>query len=125
MSLYRLSQLTPREFELVVKNNLDALSGELTDYRSEHREVLEGMDGEYEIDITLRFTAFGGASFLTLVTPMRKTKSRLSNSSMPRNTPFRVLTGSALIARCRSAPWVSKNKWQLGHTATMSSGRKC
>ena len=29
------------------------------EYRSEHREIIPGADGEYEIDITVRFSALG------------------------------------------------------------------
>src|SRR4051812_35175212 len=60
--------LSPKEFELQVKQrlDLDANSAGLVDYQSRHREIIGGADGEYEIDITLRFSAFG-ADYLTLV----------------------------------------------------------
>jgi restriction system protein len=45
---------------------LDEDGGGLVDYRSCHREVVEGSDGEYEIDVTVRFSAMG-ADYLTLV----------------------------------------------------------
>lgn len=45
---------------------LDAMGANLTDYRSEHRELIAGPDGEYEIDITARFFALA-MDFLVLV----------------------------------------------------------
>jgi restriction system protein len=64
---YPALNLSPKEFELFVKRALDATGMGLPDYQSEHRETLTAKDGEYEIDIVVRFTALGGASFLTLV----------------------------------------------------------
>lgn len=63
---YPPPELTPRQYELEVKALLDALSMRLTDYQSEHREKVAGVDGEYEIDITVRFTALN-ADYLTLI----------------------------------------------------------
>jgi restriction system protein len=59
--------LTPRQFELQVKEWIDAVGMQLSDYKSVHREKIAAPDGEYEIDITARFTALGGANFLTLI----------------------------------------------------------
>jgi restriction system protein len=58
--------LSPEEFELLTKRILDAESSGLRDYRSSHRETIVGSDGEYEFDITVRFSAMG-ADYLTLV----------------------------------------------------------
>lgn len=58
--------LKPEQFELEVKAILDGLGVGLDDYRSEHREVICGLDGDYEIDVAVRFSALG-ASFLVLV----------------------------------------------------------
>jgi restriction system protein len=66
MHSYPPPTLTPEAFELEVKKDLDGLGAGLADYRSEHREVVAGTDGDYEIDIAVRFTALG-ANFLTLV----------------------------------------------------------
>ncbi|MGH6870034.1 MAG: restriction endonuclease [Rhizomicrobium sp.] len=63
---YPPPRLTPEEFELEVKKNLDSAAVGLSDYKSRHREIVAGADGEYEIDITARFTALG-ANYLTLV----------------------------------------------------------
>lgn len=59
-------QLTPVQFELEVKAVLDGLGLGLDGYQSQHREVVGGHDGDYEIDVTVRFTALG-ANFLVLV----------------------------------------------------------
>jgi restriction system protein len=58
--------LTPEQFELEVKAILDGLGLNLHGYQSQHREVVEGHDGEYEIDVTVRFGALG-AEFLVFV----------------------------------------------------------
>ena len=56
---YPRPDLSPEEFELFTKRMLDAASSGLHEYRSEHREIIPGADGEYEIDITVRFSALG------------------------------------------------------------------
>jgi restriction system protein len=58
--------LSPEEFELLVKRLLDAESGGLLNYRSNHRESIVGSDGTYEFDVTFRFSA-AGVDYLTLV----------------------------------------------------------
>lgn len=45
---------------------LDAMGNQLTEFRTEHQEVVPGPDGEYEIDVTARFSALG-MDFLVLV----------------------------------------------------------
>lgn len=65
-SRYPPPTLSPEEFELAVKSVLDDQGHGLEDYESKHREVIPGSDGDYEFDITIRFSAFG-ASYLTLV----------------------------------------------------------
>ena len=57
---------TPEQFEREVRGILDAMAVGLVDYRSEHRAVVGSGDGEYEIDIAVRFSALG-ANFLVLV----------------------------------------------------------
>lgn len=59
-------QLSPRDYEKAVKAYLDAMGEQLLEYRSEHREKPDGPGGEYEIDVTVRFTALG-VDFLVLV----------------------------------------------------------
>lgn len=59
-------EITPEEFELFVKRNLESYGDKLVGFKAQHREVLQGSDGDYEIDITARFEALG-ADFLVLV----------------------------------------------------------
>ncbi|WP_376091565.1 restriction endonuclease [Roseomonas sp. CCTCC AB2023176] len=65
-SRYTPPALSPVEFELYVKDQLDLPGSTLEEYKSEHRTCLEADDGTYEIDILIRFNAFG-ADFVTLV----------------------------------------------------------
>ena len=58
--------LTPEEFERHVRALLDAMGSQLEDYRSNHLPALAGTDGEYEVDVEVRFRALGG-TFLVLV----------------------------------------------------------
>lgn len=59
--------LTPEQFEIEVEKLLIKLgSGRLAEFKINRLESLQGSDGEYEIDITVRFEALGG-SFLVLV----------------------------------------------------------
>ncbi len=66
MTEYPSPVLSPEEFELLAKQLLDADSSSLQDYRSSHKETIVGFDGEYEFDVTVRFSAMG-ANYLTLV----------------------------------------------------------
>jgi restriction system protein len=59
-------KITSVQFELEVKKYLESTAGKLTDFKTEHRESMDGPDGTYEIDITARFRIFG-ADFLVLV----------------------------------------------------------
>lgn len=59
-------KITSVQFELEVKKYLESTAGKLKDFKTEHRETMDGADGTYEIDITARFTIFG-ADFLVLV----------------------------------------------------------
>jgi len=60
------AQIAATEFELQVKRFLESTAGKLKDFKTEHRESIEGPDGTYEIDITARFRILG-AKFLVLV----------------------------------------------------------
>ena len=54
-------EITPREFEIEVKNHFDRLGKGLKNYESKHLENVHGLSGgEYEIDITASFDALGG-----------------------------------------------------------------
>lgn len=58
--------LTPRQYELEVKKILDATGYQLKGFDSNHLEAIQGIDGEYIFDVTVRFSALG-ADFLVLV----------------------------------------------------------
>lgn len=58
--------LSPEEFECEVKRLLTISGTDLSDFRTAHRERLNGADGTYEIDVTVRFSALG-ANFVVLV----------------------------------------------------------
>jgi restriction system protein len=51
--------LDPKEFELLVRDWLARSAGSLDAVAFTHREQLTGMDGAYQIDLVVRFTAFG------------------------------------------------------------------
>ena len=57
---------SPEEFEAHVKEILDKQGFSLESYQSELREKVKALDGNYEIDITARFKAFG-IKFLVVV----------------------------------------------------------
>ena len=51
--------ISPEAYELEVKKLLDSTNFQLHEYESIHRKKLDGMDGVYEIDIVVRFSALG------------------------------------------------------------------
>jgi restriction system protein len=57
---------TPEEYELAVKEILDAAGASLVKYDSSHLEKLQGTDGDYIIDVVARFSSLG-ADFVVLV----------------------------------------------------------
>jgi restriction system protein len=59
-------KISPSEYELAVKDILDAAAVGLVDYESKHLSKLAATDGEYVIDIVARFTALG-ANFTVLI----------------------------------------------------------
>jgi restriction system protein len=59
--------MTPDEFEEFVREKLAALGRGLTDLKVDGKRVLPGLEGEYEIDASARFNAFGDAEFVVLV----------------------------------------------------------
>jgi restriction system protein len=66
--------LSPEEFEEHVRKMLDASGAALSGYQSAHRDNVVGSDGDYEIDITVRFSALG-AEYFTLIECKRHTAS--------------------------------------------------
>lgn len=59
-------KLTPKQYELEVKRILDATGYPLAGYTSKHLDSIDGTDGDYIFDVTVRFSALG-ADFLVLV----------------------------------------------------------
>ena len=57
---------SPEEFELTIKRWFESFSETLDSFETEHRQKMSGTDGEFEIDVSVRFTAFGGATFLVI-----------------------------------------------------------
>lgn len=58
--------LSPEEYEKAVAEMLRASQLGLADLEVTHRELIQGADGDYEIDVVARFKALG-ASFKVLV----------------------------------------------------------
>jgi restriction system protein len=62
-----VSNISPEGFELQVKAWLESVGTPLESFSATHLEKIPGMDGEYEIDVVVRFKALAGANFLVLV----------------------------------------------------------
>ncbi len=58
--------LTPREFEEQVKEFIEGIADEGLEFSSKLREKINGVEGGYEIDVSVRFKALG-VNFLVLV----------------------------------------------------------
>lgn len=62
----QVDRITPLEFELEVRRLLQAAAGSLKSFSADHRPVISGVDGDYEIDVAITFEAVG-VNFLVLV----------------------------------------------------------
>lgn len=60
-------EITPKEFEIQVKDWLQRNSDELMNFRITNLKKVEGAGGEYEIDAVAEFEVLGGASIIVLV----------------------------------------------------------
>ena len=58
--------ISPEQFELTTKRWFESFAERIDEFDAQHREIIAGADGEFEIDVSVRFTAFGGARFLVL-----------------------------------------------------------
>jgi restriction system protein len=58
-------ELSPDEYERAVADLVRAADMEILDWRVEHQDSVEGVDGTYVIDVTVRFQVLG-ADFLML-----------------------------------------------------------
>lgn len=58
-------ELSPTDYERAVADLVRAADQEVTDWQVQHLDPVEGVDGTYVIDVTVRFRLLG-ADFLTL-----------------------------------------------------------
>ncbi|MFA5806205.1 MAG: restriction endonuclease [Melioribacteraceae bacterium] len=58
--------LSPSQFELIVKDYFDRTGISVKKFSVKHNEKLIGMDGEFNIDVTIKYEALG-VDFLVLV----------------------------------------------------------
>lgn len=65
-SKFPIPHAPPADFECQVLAKLDAMGHQVLEYRSEQQGVVQGLDGEYEIGFTVRFSAFG-MDFLVII----------------------------------------------------------
>lgn len=61
-----VAELSPEEFERLVLQQFER-SGDVSNFEIAHREIHRADDGTYEIDLTLRFSAFDGPEYMTLI----------------------------------------------------------
>ena len=60
-------QITPTEFELRVLKWLRGFHETVSDFKVVHSNVIQGDSGDYEIDVHIEFSVFGGATITVLV----------------------------------------------------------
>lgn len=60
-------ELTPDQYEVAVRNFIITQGENLTDFKVDLLEKVPTHDGEYEIDVTARFSVFGGAAIVVLI----------------------------------------------------------
>lgn len=58
--------VSPERYEEIVRNWISDMGIHLEEFSATRREILSGTDGDYEIDVVVRFKAFE-VSYLTLV----------------------------------------------------------
>jgi restriction system protein len=63
--------MTPKEYERAVAALFSTLGKDVQDLKVKHGERLQGSDGTYVIDTTVRYRALGGAEFLVLIEAKR------------------------------------------------------
>ncbi|WP_324732299.1 restriction endonuclease [Pseudomonas paeninsulae] len=59
--------ISPKEFELLVKNWITQEGDGLTSLEVTHDSKLEAHDSTYQIDVLAKFQGFGGAEFIVLI----------------------------------------------------------
>ena len=60
-------EISPKEFELFVKNWITQEGGGLTSLEVAHDAKLEAHDSTYQIDVVAKFQGFAGAEFVVLI----------------------------------------------------------
>lgn len=65
-SLDSNATLTSKQFEVQIEKLLKEWGGDLLQLEVRRLEKIQGVDGEYEIDVTVRFEVLNGAKFLIL-----------------------------------------------------------
>ena len=60
-------EMTFDDYEIGVKNVLQSKGNYLTDFQIKRKETLQGIDGEYEMDVVARFTILDGAEIIVLI----------------------------------------------------------
>lgn len=60
-------KMTFDDYEVAVKNVVRAKGYTLADFQVTRKETLQGTDGEYEIDVVVRFTILDGAEITVLI----------------------------------------------------------
>ena len=63
----RQIDMTFDDYEIAVKNVVHAKGNNLTNFQIKRKERLQGTDGEYEMDVVVRFTIFDGAEITVLI----------------------------------------------------------
>lgn len=59
-------EMTFDDYEVGVKNVIEAKGNHLKDFRVTRKEILKGTDGAYEIDVVARFSILDGAEVVVL-----------------------------------------------------------
>ena len=104
-----IDELTALEFERTVKRWFESVAETLDEFEAHHLEPIKGMDGEFAFDVSLRFTAFGGAKMLC-VCECKKHKN-----------PIKREVVQTLYAKLRS---VGAQKRIVVSTASFQAGAK-
>jgi restriction system protein len=103
----RVEEITPQQFELQVKSWIESVAPPLEAFSANHLESLRGRDGEYAIDVTARFKAFEGATFLVII-ECKKHKDPIKREVV------QVLREKQISLGAQKAIVVSTSKFQSG-----------
>ena len=62
-----IEDITPEEFELLVRSWVESVSSELRELQVTHQYKISSQGGDYAFDVVATFTAVGGADFVVLI----------------------------------------------------------